>query len=497
MTRAILWILIIGAFVGVAFQFADTPGSVSLLWRGWRIDTTVAFLVLCAAALAMAAAFAYRFWVAMWHVPRRWLTFRRTQRRERGYRALTEGMVAVAAGDAAGALRQAKRADGLLGDPPLTMLLSAQAAQLNSDDAAARGYFNRMLERPETAFLGVRGLLMQAQRDGDAAAALGYARHAYELRPKTPWVLTALFDLQVRHGSWRDARVTLDEAIRHHAITAEEGRDKRVAVLLGCSAEAGEAGAPSEAMTHARKAHAQAGDFLPATLRLVGLLIGQGKNRPASRIIHNAWSRAPHPELARLYISMFESDEPIKRLHRVERLASVHPNHPESHVALAEAALEAELWGTARAHLERAANEVSTARVCRLMADLEEAENGNIEAAREWLLKAAKAVPDPLWMCSSCGAAWLHWSPICGKCETLGTLDWRTPEHARDALETAIIAPDPAITNRAADATDGDAGTAADESFLPEIGPETGREIGESAPAPRLPTFIRRRPPPP
>jgi hypothetical protein len=43
-------------------------------------------------------------------------------------------MVAVAAGDAAEAGRQAKRADALLGDPPLTMLLSAQAAQLNGDD---------------------------------------------------------------------------------------------------------------------------------------------------------------------------------------------------------------------------------------------------------------------------------------------------------------------------------------------------------------------------
>ena len=222
MTRAILWIIAIGVIVAVAFQFADEPGAVSLHWQGWRIDTTVAFLVLCAAAIAVVAALIYRVWVASWHVPRRWLGFRRTQRRERGYRALTEGMVAVAAGDPAGALRHARRANNLLGDPPLTMLLSAQAAQLNGDDAAARRYFNSMQERPETAFLGLRGLLMQAQRDGDEAAALDYARRAYRLRPKTPWVLTTLFDLQVRHGDWAGARVTLDEAIRQRAITAEE-----------------------------------------------------------------------------------------------------------------------------------------------------------------------------------------------------------------------------------------------------------------------------------
>ncbi len=491
MTRAILWIIAIGVIVAVAFQFADEPGAVSLHWQGWRIDTTVAFLVLCAAVVAAVAALLYRVWVASWHVPRRWLGFRRTQRRERGYRALTEGMVAVAAGDATGALRQAKRANDLLGDPPLTMLLSAQAAQLNGDADAARGYFNRMLERPETAFLGIRGLLMEAQRDGDEAAALDYARQAYKLRPKTPWVLTTLFDLQVRHGDWSNARDTLDEAIRQRAITAEEGRERRVVVLLGCSGEAGEAGAARDALVYARKAHAQAGAFLPATLRLVGRLIGQGKHRPASRIIHDAWSRAPHPELARLYLSMFEAEEPIKRVHRIERLASFNPNHPESCVALAEAALEAELWGKARAHLEFEAGHAPPARVCRLMADLEEAENDDLEAAREWLLRAATAAPDPSWKCASCGAAWLHWSPICGKCESLGTLDWGTPERARAAVATTIIAPDAAITDQSGeggsdgDGTAGDGVAEDDESFI--------ADAGEATRTGRLPVFGGRR----
>ena len=34
------------------------------------------------------------------------------------------------------------------------MLLSAQAAQLRGDEGAAARYFNNMLDRPETAFLG-------------------------------------------------------------------------------------------------------------------------------------------------------------------------------------------------------------------------------------------------------------------------------------------------------------------------------------------------------
>src|SRR5207244_3592662 len=83
-----------------------------------------------------------------------------------GYRALTQGMVAVAAGDAEEAQRQARKADVLLAEPPLTLLLSAQAAQLGGDEDAARRFFSEMLNRPETEFLGLRGLLMQAGRGG-------------------------------------------------------------------------------------------------------------------------------------------------------------------------------------------------------------------------------------------------------------------------------------------------------------------------------------------
>ena len=66
---------------------------------------------------------------------------------------------AVAAGDAKEAQKQAKKAEKLLGEPPLTLLLSAQAAQLAGDRDGAKRAFNTMLEDEQTAFLGLRGLI--------------------------------------------------------------------------------------------------------------------------------------------------------------------------------------------------------------------------------------------------------------------------------------------------------------------------------------------------
>ncbi|CAN0483107.1 unnamed protein product, partial [Discosporangium mesarthrocarpum] len=180
--------------VATAIWFSDRPGDVSIEWQGWLIEMSVGRFVLAAAIVLAAALIVIGIFRTVGHVPGRIRDSLRTSRRERGYRALTQGMVAVAAGDPDEANRQARRADVLLEEPPLTMLLSAQAAQLNGDEDAATRYFNGMLERPETAFLGVRGLLIQAQKNNDRRAALEYAERAYQLQPKTPWVLNTMFD---------------------------------------------------------------------------------------------------------------------------------------------------------------------------------------------------------------------------------------------------------------------------------------------------------------
>src|SRR5262249_12747457 len=146
--------------------------------------------------------------------PRRLLLARRGRRRRSGYRALAQGMVAVAAGDPQEARRFAKRADLLLADPPLTLLLSAQAAQLDGDEGAAKKFFTAMLARPETEFLGLRGLFNQAMREGDRSGALRLVERAMALRPRTEWVTRSRFDLETRAGRWEAARETLAQAAK-------------------------------------------------------------------------------------------------------------------------------------------------------------------------------------------------------------------------------------------------------------------------------------------
>ena len=490
MVRFTLYLVLsLAAVVAAAIWFSDRPGTVAVEWQGYLIEMSVGRFILAAAVVVWLLATIAGLVRTVGRVPRRFREGRQASRRERGYRALTQGMVAVAAGDANEANRQARRADVLLNEPPLTMLLSAQAAQLNGDEAAAKRYFTAMLDRPETAFLGVRGLLMQAQRDNDRPAALDYARRAYELQPRTPWVLTTMFDLQVREGNWAAALTTLEEAIKRKAVSAADARDRHAAVLIGCSRQAEDDGDFAAALRYAKRAQALAPDYLPADLRAVDLLIRAEKPGQAGRLIQTVWALAPHPELARLYGVLAGTDDPLKKVRRFEKLLSFNPAHEESHLALAQAALDAELWGEARNHLEKAVAGTPSARACRMMAELEEHEFGNTDTARDWLLRASTAAPDPVWLCAECGAAAAAWTPLCPHCGALGAQGWTSPPRATPPaamVAGATAAADEGVSPPADPAAPPDGGLAIDGETRVDVLPPDPPASAPPAPPPRV-----------
>jgi HemY protein len=463
--RALPAIIVIALLIAGAVFVADRPGDVSLVWQGWRVDTSVAVLIFGVALVAVLAAASFHLVRLLIRGPGAVMRGRRERRRRRGYRALSQGMVAVAAGDPAEAKRFARQADVLLAEPPLTLLLSAQAAQLNGDEKAAEKYFTAMLDRVETEFLGLRGLLMQALKRKDEAAALKFAERAKELRPKTQWVLASLFELQARAGKWVEAEATLALAARRKAVTAIDSARHRAVMLYEQSRVATAESRDRDAVRLVAKAHAMAPGFTQAAARYAELLTAAGQTRQARKVIETAWGHEPHPELAATYDAIFADERPLQRLKRFESLAARHKDHIESHIALAMAALKARLWGEARRHLGdaggRGENEHPSPRVARLMAELEEAEHGDLPAARLWLARATTtATQDAAYVCAACGGEVARWTSLCPHCRSFDSIEWRPPgrapvPHLQAASEMMPALPVPGSSNIARPPRDG------------------------------------------
>ncbi|MGH6991036.1 MAG: heme biosynthesis protein HemY, partial [Stellaceae bacterium] len=324
----------------------------------------------------------------------------------------------------------ARRADALLAEPPLTLLLSAQAAQLNGDQDAARRYFSAMLELKETEFLGLRGLLMQALHAGDEVTALRLVERAKELRPRTPWVLARLYRLEARAGKWPEAAATLTAAIARKAVDEATGQRHRATILIEESRTAEASGDPGRAMALTEKAVAADATLAPAPVRLAELQRAQSRPRRAIRTLLRAWRAAPQPAIAEAYGAIFKDETPTQRVKRFASLAAANPGHRDSSLVMAEAALKAKLWGEARRHLATAGADAAdpSPRLCRLMAEVETGEHQDEAAAHGWLERAARSqTSDPAYLCEACGAETPEWSARCPHCHEFGSLVWKAP----------------------------------------------------------------------
>src|SRR5437660_1652799 len=224
LVRTLVWFVVAAVVMFAAVWLAERPGSITAEWHGWRLDTNVGVMMIVLVVLILLSVgswLLYR-WIA--GAPGALFDTWGESKRRRGYQALTQGLAAVAAGDGAEAQKNARKAEALLSEPPLTLLLSAQAAQLTGDRDGAKRAFNAMLEDEQMAFLGLRGLIAQSLHDGDQGQALAYAERAFKLRPQTQWVVHSLIDMQAQIGRWREAQDTLDAGLRRKVVTADKGR---------------------------------------------------------------------------------------------------------------------------------------------------------------------------------------------------------------------------------------------------------------------------------
>ncbi|GAA0571938.1 heme biosynthesis protein HemY [Caenispirillum bisanense] len=436
MIRVIVYIVLVALVVAGAVWLAERPGEVVVEWFGWRLDTTVPILLLAVLVFMAVVYGLWRLLQAVGAVPGRVREGMRAKRRRRGMTALSNGYAAVAAGDARRARSYARDAEKLLANPAATRLLSAQAALLAGDRGEAQTRFEALLDDRDTELPALRGLMDLALQAGDKGRARDYAGRAFA-KGQPAWAAQALFELQAADGDWAGALATLDAGAKAGAFSGRDAGLLRVTLLVA-QAEAAMTGAALwDGIKLAKQAHDADPAFVPAALALARGYQRDGKDRKAAHVLEETWKRAPHPDLAAAYLGLWEGEDALKRVKRAEALAAVNPDNRESRLLVAEAALDAQLWGQARSRLAPLRDEPVGPRFARLMARLEQAEKGDSKAALEWLERAADnaiaggaSIVQAPWHCSRCAHVSRHWAPACPACGSLATVTGSGPSRA-------------------------------------------------------------------
>ncbi|HEV2570825.1 MAG TPA: heme biosynthesis HemY N-terminal domain-containing protein [Beijerinckiaceae bacterium] len=440
MIRTLIYIALLALIAFALAWFADQPGTVSVVWGGLRYEMSPVVglgIILVATFILMVLWSLLRFTL---RVPTLASIAMRMRKRDKGYTALSQGMIAAGAGDVTAANKAARIAEKTLGNEPLALLLKAQTAQISGDSATAEETFKRMAELPATRLFGLRGLYAEARRRGDDATAFAIAEQAHA-DAALPWAGQAIIEHRAMSDDWRGALDIVERNFARKTIDRRTAERQRAVLKTGIGMTLTDR-APDEALQMAREAIKLAPDLLPAYVLAGRMLARKNDIRRAAKVLESGWRVLPHPDIAAAYLDLRPGDSSTDRLVRAQALARLAPDHRESRLTVARAAIDARDFALARetmAPLLDGNASRPTARICLLMADLEETEYGQSGRMREWLARAARAPRDPAWVADGViSDTWAPASPVTGR---IDAFRWETPAERLHAPEEEPLEP--------------------------------------------------------
>ena len=345
-------------------------------------------------------------------------------RERKGFRALSEGMMALASGEGSTALSKAKKAEKYLKQPSLTNLLAAQAAEIAGEAERAEEIYKELILDPTTRFVGVRGIMKKRLSEGDTDTALKLAEKAFSLKPKHEETQDVLIGLQTRGSDWRGARKTLSAKLKYGSLPKDIHKRRDAVLALSEAAEIIETDKRIEAQVTAIEANRMSPDLVPAAALVAKEYLTDDKKKNAIKVIKKAWESQPHPDLAAIYSEIYEGENSEDREKGFKLLAKMNPKHVETKIMMAEMYLQAEDFPNARRSLGDTYETVPNVRTLTIIAAIEKGEGADDSVIRKWLTKAVSAPRGPQWVCENCSTVHSAWRATCFNCNALDSLTW-------------------------------------------------------------------------
>ncbi len=266
----------------------------------------------------------------------------------RGQEALALGLIAAEAGEFEDARKHADKAEDLIDEPRLALLLQARAAEVGGDYAGAERAYSGMLQNEDTEVLGRKGLMAAALKRGDRTAAMAHADAALKASKSAVWPFQYAFDLKVQAADWEGAIDALEIGDKRKQVDDKVAKRRRAVLLAAAAAKLERERKPEKAAEMAQKAFRMAPGFAPAGALAARLLVAEGKAERAAAILEEAWENAPHPAIAHAYRDLIPGETREQRAARMTSLADKRRDHRESKIIAGELAISSAATGSPR-----------------------------------------------------------------------------------------------------------------------------------------------------
>ena len=371
----------------VAAWMATARGQLDIAWGEWQLTARPgALLVLLLLALFLLL-WGGRLLRELWLLPRHVGLWRRTRRRDAGYRALLQALSgggAAMEGETAQAanarLEKALEARKLLNKDSLSTLIAAQVAEASSNVEQAQMLYGRLQRSPDMRFVALLSLARLFRNNGDYGRAQIYAREAEALRPSSLQLWVEQIEI-ARQGDSPEAALAILDKIRRRGTTLPSTFQLLEAGLrIDAMRKALEAGDEKDAVRQAQLA------FLASKQRGIVAYAqrladgGVALRAQGRKLVRTHWAEFEGRALAEAFFRLHNATEPIERARLLESLCTKQPSL-KSRLLLCEMLLDAKVWARATQMLDDLALKMEEN--YRPLADNSAADNSAAQA--EWL----------------------------------------------------------------------------------------------------------------
>jgi HemY protein len=412
---------------GLSVLMGLYPGHFTVEWLGYRGTMPIALLLVILFSCVSLLIFLHHCWRYVLHIPGHTRLFFRKKRQRKFDDVLLEGFTALAAQQIDEAQNCADLAKSLSPHHPLSLFLLGQASFMNKNHALAHTVYTEMVDIPSLRFLGFRGLTHIAYAQNDWKRAHHFLEKMYEIRPDSVWVLEQL-EMNALKLMMMNPDQSLDQplifykhlpkstALHHHGlmlwIKYIHEKERETLSL-------------ADKLNIIQEAHHKVPENIIIARAYADALKQTQHIHKAAKVLSRTYKHKPHRLLGEAWLNIYAETEPLDGYQKIEKLTSMCPDHHESAWLCARAAINAQLWGPARHHMNVLLDGTVTKSTYALMIELEKREypNGS-DAIAVWEEKIKTSTHEWKWLCTHCGYHMVEWDVMCQKCGHFGTYSW-------------------------------------------------------------------------
>lgn len=275
---------------------ADNPGNVVMHWHGYEIETSVVFIILATVVFSIITIL---------------ITLLITLLiRKSGISEITYSVAALAASNIPAAEKHVRKVEKLIGQTPLTLLLSAQIAKSSGDEHKTQALLEQLLKYRETEYIATRTLSDNAVRQNNLPQALQLAKKAQEIEPKNGDSTLAIINLQIRIKQWDEALSTLQKS------SVARNEKKRIKALIAISRGniLLDEGYEEQALALAKLAISTLPLFIPAIIFAARAYHKNGEQNRAIRLLNRSLREQPSSLLLETLENIIEGEKQERKI---------------------------------------------------------------------------------------------------------------------------------------------------------------------------------------